>query len=594
MPPLAAETKQVAIGSLTNETEYGDASACLRLLHPVDRRDLPPPTSNDVPHFCGAKRPWIPTTRRAAARSRPDSMTGPRTVPPSSADTRQVPPIRIRPVNDRARPARAAAYVLYWMIAARRTRGNFALERAVELGARARPAAARARAAARSATRGRAIACTVRARGHGATTRRAFAQTPARYFPYVEPGPGAGRGPARRRSPRTPRVVVTDDFPASSCRAWSRRRRRGSTCGSRRSTATACCRCARADRAFPTRVRVPPLPAAATLRARTSPTLPRAGSAAPASRAAAAARCRETVRAALAAAARRRCSPATPRRSRALPIDHARRRRSPTRGGGASGAARGSRAFVDASLAALRRRAQPTRTTTATSGLSPYLHFGHVVGARGASPRSSTREGWTPARAGARATRRQARGLVGHARERRGVPRRARHVARARLQRLRAPRRTTTATSRCPAGRARRSSAHARDPRDRTVYTLEQLERRRDARPAVERRAAQLRARGPHPQLPAHAVGQEDPRVVAARRATALDALIELNNKYALDGRDPNSYSGIFWMPRPLRPAVGAGAADLRHGALHEQREHARASCGVEGYLARYGPSSPP
>ncbi len=28
----------------------------------------------------------------------------------------------------------------------------------------------------------------------------------------------------------------------------------------------------------------------------------------------------------------------------------------------------------------------------------------------------------------------------------------------------------------------------------------------------------------------------------------ALDVMIELNNRYALDGRDPNSYSGIFWM----------------------------------------------
>ena len=28
---------------------------------------------------------------------------------------------------------------------------------------------------------------------------------------------------------------------------------------------------------------------------------------------------------------------------------------------------------------------------------------------------------------------------------------------------------------------------------------------------------------------------------------TALETLIHLNNKYALDGRDPNSYSGIFW-----------------------------------------------
>ena len=31
-------------------------------------------------------------------------------------------------------------------------------------------------------------------------------------------------------------------------------------------------------------------------------------------------------------------------------------------------------------------------------------------------------------------------------------------------------------------------------------------------------------------------------------RETAIDRLIELNNKYAVDGRDPNSYSGIFWV----------------------------------------------
>ena len=28
----------------------------------------------------------------------------------------------------------------------------------------------------------------------------------------------------------------------------------------------------------------------------------------------------------------------------------------------------------------------------------------------------------------------------------------------------------------------------------------------------------------------------------------SLGVMIELNNKYALDGRDPNSYSGIFWV----------------------------------------------
>jgi deoxyribodipyrimidine photo-lyase len=28
----------------------------------------------------------------------------------------------------------------------------------------------------------------------------------------------------------------------------------------------------------------------------------------------------------------------------------------------------------------------------------------------------------------------------------------------------------------------------------------------------------------------------------------ALDIMIELNDRYALDGRDPNSYTGIFWV----------------------------------------------
>ena len=39
--------------------------------------------------------------------------------------------------------------------------------------------------------------------------------------------------------------------------------------------------------------------------------------------------------------------------------------------------------------------------------------------------------------------------------------------------------------------------------------------------------------------------------------------MIELNNRFALDGRDPNSYAGIFWClgrydrPWPERPIFG-------------------------------------
>ena len=39
--------------------------------------------------------------------------------------------------------------------------------------------------------------------------------------------------------------------------------------------------------------------------------------------------------------------------------------------------------------------------------------------------------------------------------------------------------------------------------------------------------------------------------------AKALEIMVELNDKYALDGRDPNSYSGIFWcLGRYDRPWV--------------------------------------
>lgn len=36
-------------------------------------------------------------------------------------------------------------------------------------------------------------------------------------------------------------------------------------------------------------------------------------------------------------------------------------------------------------------------------------------------------------------------------------------------------------------------------------------------------------------------------RSSSGRARRALATLIELNNKYAVDGRDPNSYSGILW-----------------------------------------------
>ena len=72
----------------------------------------------------------------------------------------------------------------------------------------------------------------------------------------------------------------------------------------------------------------------------------------------------------------------------------------------------------------------------------------------------------------------------------------------------------------------------------------------------------------------------ENPRV-------ALAYLIELNNQYALDGRDPNSYSGIFWCfgrfdrPWQERPIFGK----LRYMTSKSTRNKVR----LKEYLKKYG-----
>jgi deoxyribodipyrimidine photo-lyase len=70
----------------------------------------------------------------------------------------------------------------------------------------------------------------------------------------------------------------------------------------------------------------------------------------------------------------------------------------------------------------------------------------------------------------------------------------------------------------------------------------------------------------------------------------ALDVMIELNNRYALDGRDPNSYSGIFWvMGRfdrgwPERPVFGKVRSMTSRST--------RRKVSLDGYLKRWGDSA--
>lgn len=69
----------------------------------------------------------------------------------------------------------------------------------------------------------------------------------------------------------------------------------------------------------------------------------------------------------------------------------------------------------------------------------------------------------------------------------------------------------------------------------------------------------------------------------------AIDVLIELNDKYALDGRDPNSYSGIFWILgrydrpwAPVRPVYGS----IRYMSSTNTLK----KIDMKKYLVKYGP----
>jgi deoxyribodipyrimidine photo-lyase len=68
----------------------------------------------------------------------------------------------------------------------------------------------------------------------------------------------------------------------------------------------------------------------------------------------------------------------------------------------------------------------------------------------------------------------------------------------------------------------------------------------------------------------------------------AAEIMVELNNRYSLDGRDPNSYSGIFWcLGRydrpwgPERPVVGK--------VRYMSTANAARKLSLGDYLARYG-----
>lgn len=68
----------------------------------------------------------------------------------------------------------------------------------------------------------------------------------------------------------------------------------------------------------------------------------------------------------------------------------------------------------------------------------------------------------------------------------------------------------------------------------------------------------------------------------------ALDVMIELNNKYALDGRNPNSYSGIFWVLGRYDRAWGP-ERDVYGKIRYMSSANTARKVGVDRYLQLYG-----
>jgi deoxyribodipyrimidine photo-lyase len=68
----------------------------------------------------------------------------------------------------------------------------------------------------------------------------------------------------------------------------------------------------------------------------------------------------------------------------------------------------------------------------------------------------------------------------------------------------------------------------------------------------------------------------------------ALQTLIHLNNKYALDGRDPNSYSGVFWVFGRFDRAWGP-EREVFGKTRYMTSESTRRKLKLTNYLHRYG-----
>lgn len=485
-----------------------------------------------------------------------------------------VPRVRVRDVN--ARPVNPRGhYVLYWMIAHRRLRDNFSLQRAVE----------HALQLGRPLVILEALRCDypwASERLHGfviqgmGDNRRRSAKSNVLYYPYVEPAPTAGAGLLTALA-NDACVVVTDDYPCFFLPRMVAATGKKLAVLLEAVDSNGLLPLTVADKVYATahafrqmlELQLPlhwqHLPERDPLVNLALPTLQQLPE-------------EIITRWPMASEELLALNPAA---LRALPIDHT-VTTVEQRGGGIT-AERRLRDFLDRGLEAYNEnRNQPD--DDATSNLAPYLHFGHVS-IHTIFREITRREEWSPRprEVGRRGSKTGWWGLSNHAEAFLDQCVTWRELG-FNFSRLRADYDQYLSL---PEWAQTTLEEHANDPRA-YCYSLEDFSAAATHDELWNAAQIQLLREGRIHNYLRMLWGKKILEWSASPRQ-ALATMIELNNRLALDGRDPNSYSGIFWcLGRydrpwgPERPIFGK--------IRYMSSDNTRRKLQVEEYLQRYQP----
>jgi deoxyribodipyrimidine photo-lyase len=500
----------------------------------------------------------------------------------------QIPAERIITVNDYPINTKGE-FVLYWMIAFRRAQWNFSLERAAEWAQELR----------KPLLILEALRCDYPwacERLHCfiiegmRDNRDQFANTAAFYYPFVERKKGEGKGLIRALAARAS-VVITDDYPAFFLPRMIKAAARDLPVRMEAVDSNGLLPLASTDRVFKTahsfrrflQDRLPDqidrFPKQDPLEGLSLPVLPRL----------------PIDIARLWPAAARDLLDVSPEAVDTLPVDH-RVKAVETHGGSVAAKAR-LEDFLRRNIHRYHMdRNHPDEVVA--SGLSPYLHFGYIS-AHQIFGELRDLEEWSPGRLSFKASGQRA-GWWGMS-----------EGAEAFLDQfitwreigfnMCCRRDDYDQFESLPDWALNELLTHKDDHRSYT-YALEEFESARTHDPLWNAAQRQLLQEGVIHNYLRMLWGKKILEWSSSPQE-ALSIMIELNNRYALDGRDPNSYTGIFWVlgryDRPFGPArpIFGTIRYMSSGSTMRKlklTEYLHRYGDNEGYWMRWPPTSTP